>query len=150
MWHAAQYLNYGSRQHARVPWVILFLQKLIPRKQFWEDSYISERVNPGGRQECPAVDEAYPKKTCMSMGLSKTTVHHWIVASTIHVYCNSLKPVLTEENKLARLLMALHFRDPLDPIKYCDMHDKIHLDEKCFFLTWENERRRDISFSWRR
>ena len=73
-------------------------------------------------------------------GVSKTTVHHWIVASTIHVHCNSLKPVLTEENKVARLLMALHFRDPLDPTKYCDMLDWIHLDEKWFFLTWEKER----------
>ena len=33
------------------------------------------------------------------MGVSKTTVHHWIVASTIHVHCNSLKPIFTEENK---------------------------------------------------
>ena len=74
------------------------------------------------------------------MGVSKTTAHHWIVASTIHVHCNSLKPILTEENKVARLLMVLHFRDPLDPMKYHDMLDWIHLDEKRFFLTWEKER----------
>ena len=80
------------------------------------------------------------RKLATFMGVSKTTVHHWIVASTIHVHCNSLKPVLTEENKVARLLMALHFRDPLDPTKYCDMLDWIHLDEKWFFLTWEKER----------
>ena len=73
------------------------------------------------------------------MGVSKTTVQHWIVASTIHVHSNSLKPILTEENKLARLLMANHFRDPQDPSKYQDMHDHIHLDEKWFFLTQEKE-----------
>ena len=67
------------------------------------------------------------------------TVQHWIVASTIRVHSNSLKPILTEENKLARLLMANHFRDPQDPSKYQDMHDHIHLDEKWFFLTQENE-----------
>ena len=66
----------------------------------------------------------------MLMGVAKTSVHHWIVASTICVHCNSPKPVLTEENKVARLLMALYFRDPLDPMKYHDMHDWIHLDEK--------------------
>ena len=38
------------------------------------------------------------QKLAMSMGVSKTTVYHWIVASTIHVHCNSLKPILTEEN----------------------------------------------------
>ena len=74
------------------------------------------------------------------MGVLKTTVQHWIVASTIHVHSNSLKPILTEENKLARLLMANHFWDPQDPSKYQDMHDHIHLDEKWFFHTREKER----------
>ena len=73
------------------------------------------------------------------MGVLKTTVQHWIVASTIHVHSNSLKPIMTEENKLARLLMVNHFRGPQDPSKYQDMHDHIHLDEKWFFLTWEKE-----------
>ena len=73
------------------------------------------------------------------MGVSKATVQHWIVASTICVHSNSLKPILTEENKLARLLMANHSRDPQDPSKYQDMCDHIHLDEKWFFLTQEKE-----------
>ena len=73
------------------------------------------------------------------MGVSKITVQCWIVASTIHVHSNLLKPILTEENKLARLLMVSHFRDPQDPSKYQDMHDCIHLDEKGFFLTQEKE-----------
>ena len=73
------------------------------------------------------------------MGVLKTTVQHLIVASTIHVHSNSLKPILTEENKLARVLMANHFRDPQDPSKYQDMHDQIHLDEKWFFHTLEKE-----------
>ena len=55
------------------------------------------------------------------MGVSKTTVHHWIVASSIHVHCNSLKPILTEEKKWARVEMAMHFRDPEDPTKYQDV-----------------------------
>ena len=67
-------------------------------------------------------------------------VHHWIVGLTIHVHCNSLKLVLTEENKVARLLMALHFRDPVDLTKYHDMPDQIHLDKMWFFLTQKKER----------
>ena len=63
-WHAAQYINYESRQCACMPQVILFLQELIPRKKFWEASYISKRVHPGGCQGCPTAEEAYPKKTC--------------------------------------------------------------------------------------
>ena len=73
------------------------------------------------------------------MGVSNTTVQRWIVVSTIRVHSNSLKPILTEENKLARLLMANHFRDPQNPSKFQDMHDRIHLDEKWFFLTREKK-----------
>ena len=58
------------------------------------------------------------------MGVSKTTVHHWIGG----------------ENKVARLLIALHFRDPQDLMKHWDMDDQIHLDEKWFLLTQEKER----------
>ena len=84
------------------------------------------------------------QKLAMSMGVSKTMVHCWIVASTICVHCNSLKPILTEENKWARLEMALHFIDHEDPTKYQDMRDRVHLDEKRF------GRRRDTSFSLKR
>ena len=79
------------------------------------------------------------QKLAALMGVSKPTVHHWIVALTIHVHCNSLKPHLAGENKLKRVLMAMHFRNPQDPTRYQDMHDWIHLDEKWFFLTWEKE-----------
>ena len=73
-------------------------------------------------------------------GSVKNIVHQWIAASMIHVHCNSLKPILSEENKWARLEMALHFRDCNDPMKYQDMHDWIHIDEKWVFLTQEKER----------
>ena len=59
----------------------------------------------------------------MLMGVSKTMVHHWIVASTICVHCNSLKAILTEENKWARLEMALHFIDHEDLTKYQELCD---------------------------
>ena len=69
------------------------------------------------------------------MGVSKTTVHRWIVASMIHVYCNSLKPILTEENKCVQFEMALSFRDPANLGQYQDMIDRFHVDKKWFFLT---------------
>ena len=63
------------------------------QKKLQEASYISERVHPGGCQGCPTAEEAYPKKLATLMGVSKTTVHCWIVGLTIRVHCNSLKPV---------------------------------------------------------
>ena len=80
------------------------------------------------------------RKLVTSLGVSKTTVHHWIVDSTIQVHSNSLKPVLTEENKVAWLIMALDSRNPQDPMKFLDMMDCIHVDEKWFFLSQQKER----------
>ena len=74
------------------------------------------------------------------MGVSKTTVQCWIVELTLCVHSNSLRPILTEENRLARFEMAMDARDPVDQTKYQDMHDQIHVDEKWFFLTREKER----------
>ena len=74
-------------------------------------------------------------KTCSIDGSVKP-----LVASTICVLCSSLKPFLAEENIWARVEMALCFRDLENPTKYQGMHDRIHLDEKWFFLTQEKER----------
>ena len=54
-------------------------------------------------------------------------VHRWIVDSTIRVHSNSLKPVLTEENKVAQLIMAVDSHDPQDPMKFLDMMDHISM-----------------------
>ena len=64
------------------------------------------------------------QKLAALMGVSKTTVHHWIVALTMCFHCNSLRTTLTEENKLAKVLIDKHFRDPQHPTKYQDMHNR--------------------------
>ena len=73
-------------------------------------------------------------------GVSKTMVHRWVVDLTIRVHSNSLKPVLMEENKVAWLIMVLDSCDPQDPMKFLDMMDHIHVDEKWFFLSRQKER----------
>ena len=45
-----------------------------------------------------------------------------------------------EKNKVAWLVMALDSQDPQDPMKFLDMMDCIHVDEKWFFLSWQKER----------
>ena len=76
-----------------------------------------------------------PAETCQIDGSVKDHCTELDCCIYHSVHSNSLKPILTEENMLARLLMANHFRDPQDPSKYHDMCDHIHLDEKWFFLT---------------
>ena len=124
--HACHRYNYLTRTQ--------FLEKKSGRPPIDLTEFVQEGV-----KNVPVRKRWTQPKLAASMGVSKTTVHCWIVALTIHVHCNSLKSILTEENKVARVLMAMHFRDPQDPTKYQDMHDQIHLDEKWFFLTQEKE-----------
>ena len=101
--------------------------------------YPSEFVREGIKN-IPLRKRRTQRKLAASLGVSKTTVQRWIVDSTIRVHCNSLKPVLTEENKVARLIMALESHDPNDPSKFLDMMDCVHVDEKWFFLSRQRER----------
>ena len=100
-------------------------------------AYVSIRVCLRGNQGHPTMEA---EKLAMSMGVLKTTVHRWIVDSTIRVHSNSLKPVLMEENKMARLFMVLNSWDPQDLMKFLNMMDQIHVDEKWFFLSHQKER----------
>ena len=101
--------------------------------------YPSEFVHEGIKN-IPLHKRWTQRKLAVSLGVSKTTVQRWIVDSTIRVHCNSLKPVLTEENKVAQLIMALEARDPQDPTKFLDMMDHIQVNEKWFFLSQQRER----------
>ena len=76
-----------------------------------------------GIKNVPLMKRHTQQKLAKSMGVSRTTVHCWIVALTLHVHSNSLKPILTEENRLARFEMAMDSRDLDDLTKYQDMHD---------------------------
>ena len=71
----------------------------------------------------PLIKRHTQEKLAKLIGVSKTTVHHWSVVSTLHVHSNPLKPILTEENRLARFEMAVDSRDPDDLTKYQDMCD---------------------------
>ena len=118
-------------------WPYYFTGISVPQKKFpiYPSEFICE-----GIKNIPLRKRQTQRKLAASLGVSKTTVQRWIVDSTIRVHCNSLKPVLTEENKVAQLIMALEARDPQDPSKFLDMMDHIHVNEKWFFLSRQRER----------
>ena len=57
-----------------------------------------------------------------------------------HVHTSSLKPTLTEENKMSRMELALSFIDKNNTSKFKNMEDLIHIDEKWFYLTKDGQR----------
>ena len=125
--------------HAHI-WPYYFSRISFPPKNYGRrPMYPSEFIHEGIK-DIPLWKQLTQRKLATSLGVSKTTVHRWIVDSTIQVHSNSLKPVLMEENKVAQLVMVLDSRDPQDPTKFLDMMDHIHVDEKWFFLSWKKGR----------
>ena len=56
------------------------------------------------------------------------------------VHMSSLKPMLTEENKMSRMELALSFVDKNNTSKFKNMEDLIHINEKWFYLMKDGQR----------
>ena len=56
------------------------------------------------------------------------------------VHTSSLKPTLTEENKMSSMELALSFVDKSNTSKFENMEDLIHIDKKWFYLTKDGQR----------
>ena len=52
---------------------------------------------------------------------------------------SSLKPTLTDKNKISRMELALLFIDKNNTSKFENMEDLIHIDKKWFYLTKEGQ-----------
>jgi hypothetical protein len=79
-----------------------------------------------------------------SLGVSKSTFGRWKEAkdSLFTRHRSMLKPTLTDQHKLARVLFAMeeidetrHDQVSVDGLNYKNMLDRIHVDEKWFYIT---------------
>ena len=86
------------------------------------------------------------RRLAAELGVSKNTIWRALREEGLfRRHVNSLKPTLTDANKYARLVYAL---DQVDEStirsrgasKFKDMFDRVHIDEKWFFLCQENAR----------
>ncbi|XP_042056188.1 uncharacterized protein LOC121800747 [Salvia splendens] len=69
---------------------------------------------------------------------SKTIVWRWVKAGLIRPHTSAIRPDLTAENKLLRMrfsLEALELDMILNRIRFNNMHNTIHIDEKGFYIT---------------
>ncbi|XP_074267337.1 uncharacterized protein LOC141590664 [Silene latifolia] len=77
------------------------------------------------------------------LGVSQSTVCRWVAADLIDSHTNAVKPGLTENNKLARLMYCLsHLQYDKNTKRFVfkDQSNVIHMDEKWFFITKPSQR----------
>ncbi|XP_026438869.1 uncharacterized protein LOC113337402 [Papaver somniferum] len=70
------------------------------------------------------------------MGMSKSTVHRRVKEGSIKAHSNAMKPGLKLSTKISRLKHCLSMVDEiLSPAKFHDMYNRIHIDEKWFYMS---------------
>ena len=94
-----------------------------------------------GLKEIPRRHRKTYRSTARAMGVSLNTVQQMLLKKDVcRIRTSSLKPTLTEENKMSRMELALSFVDKNNPSKFENMEDLIHVDEKWFYLTKDGQR----------
>ena len=74
------------------------------------------------------------------MGVSLNTVQQMLLQWDVcRIHTSSLKPTLTDENKVSRMELALLFIDKNNTSQFKHMEDLIHIDEKWFYLTKDGQ-----------
>ncbi|XP_074293170.1 uncharacterized protein LOC141620117 [Silene latifolia] len=77
------------------------------------------------------------------MGVSQSTVCRWVKADLLDSHTNATKPLLTDKNKLERLIYCLsHLQYDKNTKRFIfkDQSNVIHIDEKWFFITKPSQR----------
>ena len=93
-----------------------------------------------GLNEIPRRCRKTYRSTAKAMGVSFNTVQQMLLQKDVcRVHTSSLKPTLTEENKMSRMELALSFIDKNNTSKFENMEDLIHIDEKWFYLTKDGQ-----------
>nr|GLL39697.1 uncharacterized protein LOC109190808 isoform X1 [Ipomoea trifida] len=73
-----------------------------------------------------------------ALNMSKTSLHRRVKEGSLKPHSNSIKPMLTEENRKVRLQFCISmidsYSDHNNPC-FIDMFDHVHIDEKLFYLS---------------
>ena len=93
-----------------------------------------------GLKEIPRHCHKTYHSTVKAMGVALSMVQRMLLHRDVcHVHISSLKPTLTEENKMSRMELALSFIYKNNTSKFENMGDLIHIDEKWFYLTKDGQ-----------
>ena len=93
-----------------------------------------------GLKEIPRHRHKTYRSTAKAMGVSLNTVQQMLLQKDVcRIHTSSLKPTLTEENKMSRMELALSFVDKNNTSKFKNMEDLIHINEKWFYLTKDGQ-----------
>ena len=91
-------------------------------------------------EEIPFSDRTTVRDSARSLGIPPSTFRYHVVQHKIATrHSNCLKPILTDENKAARLEYAKSFVLDINTGEIDPCYDVVHVDEKVFTITRKNQ-----------
>lgn len=88
--------------------------------------------------EVPLSRRTTLRSLAAATGVPTTTLWRKMKEGAIRRHSNSIKPLLTEENRVARLKFCLSMMET--PSTFGNMYDVVHVDEKWFYMTKASKR----------
>ena len=87
-----------------------------------------------GLQQVPWCQRQTLKGTAMAVGVHPTVITRAIKTKKLRFHVTRMKPVLTDENKVARVAFAMNAlrSDRKDRMVFENMYNVVHVDEKWF------------------
>ncbi|XP_057809009.1 uncharacterized protein LOC131023483 [Salvia miltiorrhiza] len=83
------------------------------------------------------------RRLATGINCSKSTVGRWISKGLIRAHSSAIRPDLTAPNKLLRLRFSLEqieYDRICNVLKFKNMHNVVHIDEKLFYITKANHK----------
>ncbi|XP_057773761.1 uncharacterized protein LOC130993059 [Salvia miltiorrhiza] len=83
------------------------------------------------------------RRLATGINCSKSTVGRWISKGLIRAHSSAIRPDLTAPNKLLRLRFSLEqivYDRICNVLKFKNMHNVVHIDEKWFYITKANHK----------
>jgi transposase-like protein len=87
----------------------------------------------------PPTKRGTVRATAAALGIPKSSFFNMKKRNEVRVHTSSLKPLLTAENMVQRVEFCKTFiQQPT--MRFVDMYDMVHIDEKWFYVTTNNRR----------
>nr|GME01584.1 Transposase, Tc1-like protein [Ipomoea batatas]GME17943.1 Transposase, Tc1-like protein [Ipomoea batatas]GME18569.1 Transposase, Tc1-like protein [Ipomoea batatas] len=101
------------------------------------------QISPDEVSRIPLNRRTTIRSMATALNMSKTSLHRRVKEGSLKSHSNAIKPLLTEENRKVRLQLCISMIDSNSPPhnpSFIDMYDRVHIDEKWFFLSKSSQK----------
>ncbi|KAK9672664.1 hypothetical protein RND81_12G115600 [Saponaria officinalis] len=99
-------------------------------------------INKAKVMSLPKKNQASMDKLAKKLDVGYGTIQRWVKSGQLKRHSSPLHPKLTDANKIKRLIFSLsstYVDMNLNVIKFKDMSQQVHIDEKWFYITKTTE-----------